>query len=111
MIPYDFRKSLSTFCLESDDEKIRKAEPSVLRHSEDVAWAYYFQKHSENVQYVSIQYAKEHNLVRAKDTDLDNFLEKLKKEVMEKESAKNGARCALRARRTPFFRIFCNRFC
>ena len=78
MIPYDFRKSLSTFCLESSDEKLRKSEASVLRHSEETVWAYYFQKHSDNVQYVSIQYAKEHNLVRAKDGDLDKYLLELK---------------------------------
>ena len=44
---YDFRRSLSTFCFDNQNENIRKSEPSVLRHNLDTGFAYYFQKHSE----------------------------------------------------------------
>ena len=44
---YDFRRSLSTFCFDSQNENIRKSEPSVLRHRSDTGFAYYFQKHSQ----------------------------------------------------------------
>ena len=44
---YDFRRSLSTFCFDNQNENIRKSEPSVLRHRSDTGFAYYFQKHSK----------------------------------------------------------------
>ena len=84
IVAYDFRRSLSTFCFDSKDERIRSAEPSVLRHKESTGYAYYYQKHSENVEYVSIQYATQNNLIRAKPEAVDNYCIKLR------ESAKNA---------------------
>ena len=85
IVAYDFRKSLSTFCLESTDENIRKSEPSVLRHSKDTAYAYYFQKHGENVEYVNIRYAVKHGLVRASAEDVDKQLDKLRENGLNEE--------------------------
>ena len=85
IVAYDFRKSLSTFCLESKDENIRKSEASVLRHSTDTAYAYYYQKHGENVEYVNIRYAVKHGLVRASDEDVDKQLDKIKEKGLNDE--------------------------
>ena len=85
IVAYDFRKSLSTFCLESTDENIRKSEPSVLRHSKDTAYAYYFQKHGENVEYVNIRYAVKNSLVRASVEDVDKQLDKLREKGLNEE--------------------------
>ena len=82
---YDFRRSLSTFCLENKDEAIRLAESSVLRHKEDTAYAYYFQKHCENVEYVSVQYAKTHCLVKANVDKLDSYFKSLRKSAANEE--------------------------
>ena len=75
---YDFRRSLSTFCLNHKDENIRKAEPSVLRHRVQTGYAFYFQKHSENVEYVNIQYAVQNGLVKATDDHVNAYLTSLK---------------------------------
>ena len=82
---YDFRRSLSTFCLENKDEAIRLAESSVLRHKEDTAYAYYFQKHCENVEYVSVQYAKTHCLVKANVDKMDSYFKSLRKSAANEE--------------------------
>ena len=76
---YDFRRSLSTFCLNHKDENIRKAEPSVLRHRVETGYAFYFQKHSENVEYVNTQYAVQNGLVKASDEQINSYLTSLKK--------------------------------
>lgn len=85
IVAYDFRKSLSTFCLESKDEEIRKSEASVLRHSTDTAYAYYYQKHGENVEYVNIRYAMKNGLVRATDEDVDKQLDKIRDRGINEE--------------------------
>ena len=82
---YDFRRSLSTFCLENKDEAIRLAESSVLRHKEDTAYAYYFQKHCENVEYVSVQYAKTHCLVKANVDKMESYFKSLRKSAANEE--------------------------
>ena len=46
-----------TYCLDSKDQFVRKAESSIARHSDDTAFAYYYQKHGERDEYVNIQYA------------------------------------------------------
>ena len=68
IIAYDFRKSLVTYCLDSGDAVVRQSESSVLRHSEDTGFAYYYQKHGERVEYVNIQYALSNGLIKA-DTE------------------------------------------
>ena len=70
---YDFRRSLATYCLENKDQTIRTAESSVLRHNEYTGFAYYFTKHSNNVELVNVEYAVEHNLVRAEKNDIDKY--------------------------------------
>ena len=85
IVAYDFRKSLSTFCLESKDEIIRNSEASVLRHSTETAYAYYYQKHGEKVEYVNIRYAVKHGLVRASVEDVDNQLDKMREKGLNDE--------------------------
>ena len=86
MVAYDFRRSLSTFCFNSPDERIRSAEPSILRHKESTGFAYYYQKHGENVEYVSIQYAMKNNLVKANTEAVDDYCKKLRESAKETES-------------------------
>ena len=76
---YDFRRSLATYCFENKNQEIRKAEPSVLRHNQNTGFAYYYAKHSENVELVNVTYAVEHKLVRARKDDIDLHFEKLKR--------------------------------
>ena len=76
---YDFRRSLSTFCLDSNDDNVKKAESSVLRHREETGYAYYFQKHGERVEYVNIQYAMSHGLIKADNQSVDEYCDKLRK--------------------------------
>jgi hypothetical protein len=79
---YDFRRSLSTFCLDSDIEAIRNAESSILRHREETGFAYYYQKHGEKVEYVSIQYAKKHGLIKASVQLVDKYCLTLRNEAL-----------------------------
>lgn len=82
---YDFRRSLSTFCLDNKNQIVREAEASVLRHSTQTAYSYYYQKHSDNVEYVNIQYAKEHNLIKASDDQVNTHLDKLKRSASNEQ--------------------------
>ena len=82
---YDFRRSLSTFCLDSKNENIRKAEPDVLRHKEATGYAYYFQKHGDRVEYVSIQYALKQGLIKADDESVNKYCETLKNGAKDDE--------------------------
>ena len=85
IVAYDFRRSLSTFVLESTDEKIRHEESSVLRHQEKTGYAYYYQKHSDKIEYVSIQYAMQHGLVKASVNSADEYCDTLKKNAANEE--------------------------
>ena len=85
IIAYDFRRSLATFCLQSSNENIRKSEPSVLRHRSETGYAYYYQKHSLNVEYVNIQYAVQHGLVKANEDEVNNNLANLKANAFNDE--------------------------
>ena len=78
---YDFRRSLSTFCLDSKNEAVRNAESSILRHREETGYAYYYQKHGEKVEYVSIQYAKSHGLIKATVQSVDKYCVTLRNEA------------------------------
>ena len=89
---YDFRRSLSTFCFESKNEDIKNAEPSVLRHRKETGWAYYFQKHSENVEFVNIQYALKNNLAQASDDEVSNYFSKLREKAADQEWELNQKR-------------------
>ena len=82
---YDFRRSLSTFCFDNTDEMIRNAESSVLRHKETTGYAYYYQKHGERVEYVSIQYALKHGLIKADTESVDNHCSTLRKNAENEE--------------------------
>ena len=82
---YDFRRSLATYCLENQNQVIRNAESSVLRHNEYTGFAYYYAKHSNNVEMVNINYAKEHNLIRAKKDDVDLYGDTLRSQSTEEE--------------------------
>ena len=82
---YDFRRSLSTFCLDSNVDAVRKAESSVLRHREETGFAYYYQKHSEKVEYVSIQYAMKNGLIKAKSEAVDEYCNSLRKDASNEE--------------------------
>ena len=85
IIAYDFRRSLATFCLQSSNENIRKSEPSVLRHRSETGYAYYYQKHSQNVEYINIQYAVQHGLVKANEDEVNNNLATLKANAINDE--------------------------
>ena len=89
---YDFRRSLSTFCFESKNEDIRNAEPSILRHRKETGFAYYFQKHSENVEYVNIQYALKNNLAQASDDVVSDYFSKLREQAADQEWELNQKR-------------------
>ena len=93
---YDFRRSLSTFCLESKIEEVRIAEPSVLRHREETGFAYYYQKHGEKVEYVSIQYAMKHGLIEADKETVNGYCQSLRKcaESEEEELARKRTESA-----------------
>ena len=82
---YDFRRSLSTFCLDSKVEAIKRAEPSILRHREETGYAYYYQKHGEKVEYVSIQYAMKHGLIKAETEYVDNYCITLQDKAKDEE--------------------------
>ena len=82
---YDFRRSLVTYCLEHKDQTIRSAEASVLRHNEYTGFAYYYTNHSNNVELVNIQYAMDHNLLRANKNDVDTYAAKLMKKSSDEE--------------------------
>ena len=82
---YDFRRSLSTFCLEHDNEFIRSSEKSVLRHNEETGYGYYYQKHSQKVEYVAIQYAMQHGLIKANMNDVDKHGLSLRKSATNEE--------------------------
>ena len=85
IVAYDFRRSLSTFILDSKDDKVRRQESAVLRHKETTGYAYYYQKHSDNIEYVSIQYAMKHSLVKANEDFVDKYCENLKKDAANQE--------------------------
>ena len=85
IVAYDFRRSLSTFILDSKDKNVRQQESAVLRHKETTGYAYYYQKHSETIEYVSIQYAMKHDLVKASPDSIDNYCEKLRKDAADQE--------------------------
>jgi hypothetical protein len=85
MTAYDFRRSLSTFCLDNKNELIRNSESSVLRHREATGYAYYYQKHGERVEYVSIQYALKHGLIKADMETVDNHCLTLRKSAKNEE--------------------------
>ena len=89
---YDFRRSLATFCLDNKDQAIKNAEPSVLRHNESTAYAYYYGNHSNNVERVNIEYAKENNLIRAEKGDVDRYAEYLKSQSMDDQWELNQRR-------------------
>ena len=82
---YDFRRSLATYCLEHKDQAIKTAEASVLRHNEYTGFAYYYTKHSENVELVNVQYAVDHNLIRADKDAVDKYAEQLRQKSGDKE--------------------------
>ena len=82
---YDFRRSLSTFCLDSKIDAVRNSESAVLRHREQTGFAYYYQKHSEKVEYVSIQYAMNHGLIKAKADSVDEYCDSLRKDAANDE--------------------------
>ena len=82
---YDFRRSLSTFCLDSKIDAVRNSESAVLRHREQTGFAYYYQKHSEKVEYVSIQYAMSHGLIKAKSDSVDEYCDSLRKDAANDE--------------------------
>lgn len=82
---YDFRRSLSTFCLDSKVEAIRSAEPSILRHRKETGYAYYYQKHGEKVEYVSIQYAMKHGLIKAEEESVDSYCITLHEKAKDEE--------------------------
>ena len=85
IVAYDFRRSLSTFVLDSADDKVRQQESTVLRHKETTGYAYYYQKHSQTIEYVSIQYALKHSLVKATADSVDEYCENLKKDAANME--------------------------
>ena len=85
IVAYDFRRSLSTFVLDSTDEKIRQQESTVLRHKETTGFAYYYQKHSDTIEYVSVQYAMQHSLVKASADSVDEYCENLRKAASNQE--------------------------
>ena len=85
IVAYDFRRSLSTFCLDSKNEVVRQSESSVLRHKEQTGFAYYYQKHSEKVEYVSIQYAVANGLLKANTDSVDAYCDELKRNAANDE--------------------------
>ena len=85
LLVYDFRRSLVTYCLENKDQTIRNAEASVLRHNEYTGFAYYYTNHSNNVELVNIQYAVDHNLLRANKDDVDEYAAKLMRKSADEE--------------------------
>ena len=85
IVAYDFRRSLSTFILDSTDDKVRRQESTVLRHKESTGYAYYYQKHSDTIEYVSIQYALKHSLVKVTEDSVDEYCENLKKDAANQE--------------------------
>ena len=85
MTAYDFRRSLSTFCLDNKNELIRSSESAVLRHKETTGYAYYYQKHGERVEYVSIQYALKNGLIKADLESVDNHCALLRKSAKNEE--------------------------
>merc|ERR1739836_155188 len=77
---YDFRRSLATYCLENKDQTIRTAESSVLRHNEYTGFAYYFTKHSNNVELVNVEYElTQRRLDKALEVKRQNLLRRKKK--------------------------------
>ena len=84
-VAYDFRRSLSTFILESTDDKVRRQESTVLRHKETTGYNYYYQKHSDTIEYVSVQYAMQNSLVKANEDSVDEYCEQLKKDACNME--------------------------
>ena len=82
---YDFRRSLSTFCLDSKIEGVKNSESAILRHREETGYAYYYQKHGQKVEYVSIQYALKHGLVKASVQNVDDYCTSLRKGAMNEE--------------------------
>ena len=84
-VAYDFRRSLSTFILESTDDRVRRHESTVLRHKETTGYNYYYQKHSDTIEYVSVQYAMQNSLVKANEDSVDEYCEQLKKDACNME--------------------------
>ena len=82
---YDFRRSLATYCLENKDQTIRTAESSVLRHNEYTGFAYYFTKHSNNVELVNVEYAKQHQLIQADKNNIDKYGDTLRDKYSDEE--------------------------
>ena len=71
--------------LKGSFESRMQQESAVLRHKETTGYAYYYQKHSETIEYVSIQYAMKHDLVKASPDSIDNYCEKLRKDAADQE--------------------------
>ena len=82
---YDFRRSLSTFCLDSKDRFIHDSEHSVLRHKESTGYGYYYQKHGERVEFVSIQYAMKNGLIKVDPEAANKHADMLRKSAKEEE--------------------------
>ena len=82
---YDFRRSLSTFCLDNKVDSIKNAESVILRHRQETGYAYYYQKHGQKVEWVSIQYALKHGLVKASVDAVDDYCTLLRKSAMNEE--------------------------
>lgn len=57
----------------------------MLRHNEYTGFAYYYTKHSNNVELVNIQYAMDHNLLRADKDDVDKYAAQLKQQSNDEE--------------------------
>ena len=81
---YDFRKSLVTYCLDSKDQFVRNSESSIVRHSDDTAYAYYYQKHGERVEYVNIQYAESNGLLKPDSDALVRYSDEMKNQCQQK---------------------------
>ena len=76
---YDFRRSLATFCLDSNNDLIKSTYCGVLRHKKTTGYGYYYPKerHGEIVEYVSVQYAAKKKLLKPSSKTLDTIEEKI----------------------------------
>ena len=103
---YDFRRSLATFCIDTDDELIKSNYSQLLRHHQKTGYGYYYpkDKHGEIVEYVSVQYATKNKLVKPSNKQLDTIEDKIfgnllsEIEVEEWEISQERANRALEVR-------------
>ena len=56
-----------------------------MRHNEYTGFAYYYTKHSDNVELVNIKYAMDHNLLRADKDVVDKYAAQLKQQSNDEE--------------------------